>query len=59
MTPQPSLFDEIPDAAPKPGVSYDDWCVTCGVETPHIFKGVRYCAEDHPDPGPHIRADRA
>jgi len=59
MTEQGSLFDELPDAPPKPGLSYDDWCSVCGVETPHIFHGIRYCEDDHPDPGPHIKATRA
>lgn len=55
MTEQGSLFDELPDAPPKPGVSHNDWCSVCGVETPHIFHGIRYCEDDHPDPGEHIK----
>jgi len=29
-------------------------CVECGRGTPHLFRGARYCADHHPDPGPHI-----
>jgi hypothetical protein len=33
-------------------------CVVCQVATPHLFKGERYCADHHPDPGPHIARSR-
>lgn len=34
-------------------------CVECGRGTPHLFKGIRYRADHHPDPGPHIRLPKA
>lgn len=36
-------------------VDYTPTCSVCQRHTPHLFKGVRYCAEHHPDPGPHIK----
>lgn len=29
-------------------------CSVCNRFTPYLFKGVRFCAAHHPDPGPHI-----
>ena len=29
-------------------------CSVCNKGTSHLFKGVRFCAVHHPDPGPHI-----
>jgi hypothetical protein len=36
----------------------DPHCVECCEMTPYLFKGVRYCADHHPDPGPHIAPKR-
>jgi hypothetical protein len=31
-------------------------CSVCNRNTPYLFKGIRYCADHHPDPGAHIHA---
>lgn len=53
---QASLFDELPDAPQEDAKPAYDWaCSVCQENTPHLFHGVRYCAEHHPDPGPYVK----
>lgn len=30
-------------------------CSICGWGTGHLYKGVRYCGDHHPNPGEHIK----